>query len=249
MKLGRLYAPYFNDSRCDRGMYRGISKQRTIQNQKMFDVVMAEKMRELYIQAQDWSTPVQLEVEDDRLSGDYQLMSEFLLNYWKENIEARNHYLRQLKAAQWDAFLDVERLERDSKSNYKETEQMFSDVRRASLEYDKKRQQIQSQALADAKELSLDADLQQRLQQKLDKNLHVDPAQDIFAIEQQIIEKAQAMFDLLKKYEWQRQGKLILFHESAQVRKFNMLYQDVLKLNAQIEKIKNNNVAVLEKEL
>ena len=91
--------------------------------------------------------------------------------------------------------------------------------------------------------------VQQRLQQKLAKNLHVDPAQDIFAIEQQIIEKAQAMFDLLKKYEWQRQGKLILFHESAQVRKFNTLYQDVLKLNAQIEKIKNNNVAVLEKEL
>lgn len=230
-------------------IYQNNSKQRTIQNQKMFDVVMAEKMRELYIQAQDWSTPVQLEVEDDRLSGDYQLMSEFLLNYWKENIEARNHYLRQLKAAQWDAFLDVERLERDSKSNYKETEQMFSDVRRASLEYDKKRQQIQSQALADAKELSLDADLQQRLQQKLAKNMHVDPAQDIFAIEQQIIEKAQAMFDLLKKYEWQRQGKLILFHESAQVRKFNTLYQDVLKLNAQIEKIKTNNVAVLEKEL
>ncbi len=152
-------------------IYQNNSKQRTIQNQKMFDVVMAEKMRELYIQAQDWSTPVQLEVEDDRLSGDYQLMSEFLLNYWKENIEARNHYLRQLKAAQWDAFLDVERLERDSKSNYKETEQMFSDVRRASLEYDKKRQQIQSQALADAKELSLDAELQQRLQQKLAKNL------------------------------------------------------------------------------
>jgi two-component SAPR family response regulator len=63
------------------------------------------------------------------------------------------------------------------------------------------------------------------------------------------VAKAQAMFDLLKKYEWQRQGKLILFHESAQVRKFNTLYQDVLKLNAQIEKIKNNNVAVLEKEL
>lgn len=73
-------------------IYQNNSKQRTIQNQKMFDVVMAEKMRELYIQAQDWSTPVQLEVEDDRLSGDYQLMSEFLLNYWKESRKITNSY-------------------------------------------------------------------------------------------------------------------------------------------------------------
>ena len=67
--------------------------------------------------------------------------------------------------------------------------------------------------------------------------------------EKEQTEKLKTCFDLLKKYEWQRQGKLILFHESAKVRKFNTLYQDVLKLNAQIEKIKNNNVAVLEKEL
>jgi hypothetical protein len=30
--------------------------------------------------------------------------------------------------------------------------------------------------------------------------------------------KAQAMFDLLKKYQWQAKDKTILFHESAQVK-------------------------------
>ena len=43
--------------------------------------------------------------------------------------------------------------------------------------------------------------------------------------------------------------QMILFHENAQVKKFNALYQDVLKLNAKIEKIKKKNVAALEGEL
>ena len=67
--------------------------------------------------------------------------------------------------------------------------------------------------------------------------------------EQQIIEKAQAMFDMLKTYQWQRKDKMILFRETAQVKKFNTLYQDVLKLNAKMEKIKQNNAEVLEEEL
>lgn len=43
-----------------------------------------------------------------------------------------------------------------------------------------------------------------------------------------------------------KEDQMILFHENAQVKKFNTLYQDVLKLNAKIEKIKKKNVAALE---
>lgn len=57
------------------------------------------------------------------------------------------------------------------------------------------------------------------------------------------------MFDMLKKQQWQRKDKMILFRESAQVKKFNTLYQDVLKLNSKMEKIKRNNAEVLEEEL
>lgn len=229
--------------------YQHSLKQRAINNQQMFEVVMSEKMRELYDQAQDWSTPVQLNIHDDRLSGDYKLMSEFLLNYWMQNVEARNHYLRELKAANWDTFLDVERLDQDRKQNYKDTEQMFVNVRKASAEYEQARQQIQTSSMQKAKSLAIQNEMRSSLQAKLENNLKADKAHDIFPIEQQIIEKAQAMFDMLKTYQWQRKDKMILFRETAQVKKFNTLYQDVLKLNAKMEKIKQNNAEVLEEEL
>lgn len=230
-------------------LYQHHLHQRAANNKQMFEVVMAEKMRALYDQAQDWSTPLQLDIHDDRLSGDYKLMSEFLLNYWMQNVEARNRYLRELKAANWDTFLDVERLDRDRKQDYKETEQMLADVRKASTEYEQARQQIQSSSMQQAKSLAIHNEMRQSLQAKLESNLKADKAHDIFPIEQQIIEKAQAMFDMLKKQQWQRKDKMILFRESAQVKKFNTLYQDVLKLNSKMEKIKRNNAEVLEEEL
>lgn len=230
-------------------LYQHQLQQRAANNKQMFEVVMAEKMRTLYDQAQDWTTPVQLDIHDDRLSGDYKLMSEFLLNYWMQNVEARNRYLRALKAANWDTFLDVERLDRDRKQDYKDTEQMLADVRKASTEYEQARQQIQSSSMQQAKNLAIHHDMRQALQAKLDSNLKADKAHDIFPIEQQIIEKAQAMFDMLKKQQWQRKDKMILFRETAQVKKFNTLYQDVLKLNSKMEKIKQNNTEVLEEEL
>ncbi|EKU53207.1 hypothetical protein ACINWC323_0330 [Acinetobacter sp. WC-323] len=230
-------------------LYQHHLQQRAANNKQMFEVVMAEKMRTLYDQAQDWSTPVQLDIHDDRLSGDYKLMSEFLLNYWMQNVEARNRYLRALKAANWDTFLDVERLDRDRKQDYKETEQMLADVRKASAEYEQARHQIQSSSMQQAKSLAIHNEMRQSLQAKLESNLKADKAHDIFPIEQQIIGKAQAMFDMLKKQQWQRKDKMILFRESAQVKKFNTLYQDVLKLNSKMEKIKRNNAEVLEEEL
>ena len=229
--------------------YQYHVQQKAANTEQMFEVVMAEKMRELYDQAQDWSKPVQMNVHDDRLSGDYKLMSEFLLNYWMQNVEARNHYLRQLKAANWDTFLDVERLDQDRQQAYKETEQMLREVRKISAEYERKRQQIQTDSLKQAKSLAIHNEMRKSLQVKLEHNLKVDKAHDIFPIEQQIIEKAQAMFDMLKTYPWQKQDKMILFQETIQVKKFNNLYQDVLRLNAKMEKIKKSNVEVLDEEL
>ena len=201
------------------------------------------------MQAQDWSTPVQLDIHDDRLSGDYKKMSEFLLTYWMQNIEARNQYLRELKAANWDTFLDVERLDRDRKQDYAETEKMLADVTKISAEYEKQRLQLQLSSLQQAKQLSIDDEMKTSLLAKIESNINAENADDIFVIEQQIIEKAQAMFDLLKKDQWQKKGKMILFPETAQVKKFNALYQDVLKLNAKMNNIKKNNTEVLDEEL
>ena len=230
-------------------LYQHQLQQRAADSKQMFEVVMAEKMRELYDQAQDWSKPIQLNVHDDRLSGDYKLMSEFLLSYWMQNVEARNVYLRQLKAANWDTFLDVERLDQDRQKGYRETEKMLHDVRKISTEYGINRQKIQADSLEQAKNLAIHNEMRKSLQEKLQNNLKTDKEHDIFPIEQQVIEKAQAMFDMLKTYPWQREDNKILFKETAQVKKFNALYQDVLSLNQKMDKIKQNNVEVLDEEL
>lgn len=229
--------------------YQHIKQQQAKDSSQMFDVVMTEKMNQLYDQAQDWSKPVQLDIHDKRLAGHYKQISEFLLSYWIQNINARNEYLRELKAAKWDAFLNVDRLDIDKKQKYVETEKMLTDVRTASDKYQTQYEKIHKTFLAKVQELSVDAEMRQLLEMKLGSQQKADQDHAIFMIELQILDKAEEMFKLLKNYEWQKKDQMILFHENAQVKKFNQLYQDVLKLNAKVEKIKKRNVAALEGEL
>ena len=97
--------------------YQHIKQQQAKDSSQMFDVVMTEKMNQLYDQAQDWTKPVQLDIHDKRLAGHYKQVSEFLLSYWVQNVNARNEYLRELKAAKWDTFLNVDRLDHDKNKN------------------------------------------------------------------------------------------------------------------------------------
>jgi len=229
--------------------YQHIKQQQAKDSSQMFDVVMTEKMNQLYEQAQDWSKPVQLDIHDKRLAGHYKQISEFLLSYWIQNINARNEYLRELKAAKWDTFLNVDRLDLDKKQKYVETEKMLADVRTASDKYQTEYEKIHKTFLAKVQELSVDAEMRQLLEMKLGTQQKADQDHAIFMIELQILDKAEEMFKLLKNYEWQKKDQMILFHENAQVKKFNGLYQEVLKLNSKIEKIKKKNVASLEGEL
>ncbi|MBJ8497530.1 hypothetical protein [Acinetobacter oleivorans] len=229
--------------------YQHIKQQQAKDSSQMFDVVMTEKMNQLYDQAQDWSKPIQLDIHDKRLAGHYKQISEFLLSYWIQNINARNEYLRELKAAKWDTFLNVDRLDLDKKQKYVETEKMLADVRTASDKYQTQYEKIHKTFLAKVQELSVDAEMRQLLEMKLGSQQKADQDHAIFMIELQIIDKAEEMFKLLKNYPWQKKDQMILFHENAQVKKFNQLYQDVLKLNAKVEKIKKRNVAALEGDL
>jgi len=229
--------------------YQHIKQQQAKDSSQMFDVVMTEKMNQLYDQAQDWSKPIQLDIHDKRLAGHYKQISEFLLSYWIQNINARNEYLRELKAAKWDTFLNVDRLDLDKKQKYVETEKMLADVRMASDKYQTQYEKIHKTFLAKVQELSVDAEMRQLLEMKLGSQQKADQDHAIFMIELQILDKAEEMFKLLKNYPWQKKDQMILFHENAQVKKFNQLYQDVLKLNAKVEKIKKRNVAALEGDL
>ncbi|MDN5417780.1 MAG: hypothetical protein L0G09_10090 [Acinetobacter sp.] len=218
-------------------------------NRQAFDLVMTEKMRQLSEQAQDRSKPVNIHIHDNRLKGDYKTLSEFLLKYWAKNVDTRNTYLNQLAAAKWDHFLDVNRLDADRKQNYVETTQMLVTVRQAMQQYQQKNRQNKTEALNELKKIDLRKDLKKPLQDKLEQNAELDPENTLILNELQILGKAETMFDLLKKYEWQKQGNQILFKEDAQVKQFNQLFQDVLKLNSQINQKKEQNAEVLEEAL
>ena len=225
------------------------SAQRNAANRQMFDVVMSEKMDALYQQAQDWSKPIQLNVHDDRLKGDYKILSEFLLNYWMSNVETRNQYLRALKAVNWDQFLDVNRLDTDRKHGYIETENMLKVAHQVTEQYQQQNFNNKKAAIAEAKALPINREIRNPLQAKLEQNLKVDQENSLILLELEILTKADAMFAMLKKYPWQKQGDKILFAQDAQVKQFNALYQDILRLNLEIEQKKKQNTQAVQQKL
>lgn len=229
--------------------YDHITTKRDEVSRQNFDLVMTDKMRQLYEQAQDRTKPVNIDIHDARLTGDYKTLSEFLLKYWIKNIDTRNAYLNQLATAKWNHFLDVKRLDADRKQNYQETEKMMITVRQAMLNYQKQNTANKNDALAQLKTLDLKQDLKQPLQVKLEENSDLDPENSLILNELQILAKAEAMFEMLKKYEWEAQKNQILFKNDAQVKQFNQLFQDVLKLNAKINDQKEQNAEVLEQAL
>jgi uncharacterized protein (UPF0305 family) len=87
--------------------------------------------------------------------------------YWVQNVNARNEYLRELKAAKWDTFLNVDRLDHDKKQKYAETEKMLADVRKASDQYQSEYEKIHKTFLAKIQELSVDKEMRQILEMKL----------------------------------------------------------------------------------
>lgn len=226
--------------------FRQNTEQRLAADRETFDLVMNEKMRALYSQAQDWSAPLQFDVTDPRLNGDYKILAEFVLNYWVENIEVRNTYLRELKAVKWDQFLDVARLDQDRKNKYQQTDNMLKTAHQVTEHYQQQSAQNKQTALEQAKKLPIDEKMRDSLLEKLEHNLKIDQESALIVLELQVLDKADAMLAMLKKYPWQKQDGKILFPENAQVKQFNQLYQDVLKLNAEIEKKKQQNADELD---
>lgn len=228
--------------------YQYHQQQQDAAQLQQYQTVLYEKTEQLYAEAQDWQNPIQLKLDDTRLEGDYQVMAEFTLSNLKDNAEARNAYLRELKKIGWDDFLDPKRLTEDKKQNYPQTQQMLSQARLLAQNYEQQSQLRQAQALEQAKDL----DIQQRLKQTVIEGLKSNQAQDtdaVFALEQQILVKAQAMFEILKAHQWQAQKGQFLFYEDQPLKAFNTLYQEVLRLNAQINAIKQHNKAAVEAKL
>ena len=103
--------------------------------------------------------------------------------------------------------------------------------------------------MAKVKELKIEQNLKQSMQEKLEKNLKLDQESALILLELKILDKAEQMFVLLKENDWHKENGQIMFQKDAQVKQFNALYQDVLKLNKEIEQKKKQNAEEIEEEL
>ncbi|NNH87419.1 hypothetical protein [Acinetobacter terrae] len=216
---------------------------------KTYQTVLYEKAELIYGQAQDWSEPIDINVSDNRLQGDYKVMADFVLSQMIQNAEARNEYLRALKAIHWDEFLNIDRLDQDRKQKYVETEQMLKQAHLLTSQYQQQTQQREEDTLARAKHLSIRSNLRHQLTDSLRESRDSDKTHALFALELQMLTKADALFEILKNNKWQKKNKTFMFYEDKPLKQFNALYQEVLQLNAEMEKIKKQNRKAVEQRL
>lgn len=229
--------------------YQYSVQQDELSQIKDYQTVLYEKAELIYQQAQDWSQPIDINVSDNHLQGDYKVMADFVLSDMIQNAEARNQYLRELKALHWDQFLNIDRLEKDRKQNFIETEQMLKQVHLLTAQYQQQTQQREEDTLDRAKHLSIKANLRHQLADSLRESRDSDQTHALFALELQILSKADALFEILKNNKWQKNKQTFMFYEDQPLKQFNALYAEIVQLNAEIEKIKKQNRKAIEQRL
>ena len=229
--------------------YQYSVQQNDLSQLKDYQTVLYEKAELIYEQAQDWSEPININVSDNRLQGDYKVMADFVLSQMIQNAEARNEYLRAFKAIHWDEFLYIDRLDQDRKQKFVETEQMLKQAHLLAAQYQQQNQQREEDTLTRAKHLSIKANLRHQLTDSLRESRDSDKTHALFALELQILTKADALFEILKNNKWEKKNKTFMFYEDQPLKQFNALYQEVLQLNAEMEKIKKQNRKAVEQHL
>lgn len=214
-----------------------------------YETVLREKTEQIFQQAQHWEEPIQLNVTDARLTGDYKIMSDFILSQMLQRAEARNQYIRYLKALNWDKFLDIDRLLQDKKNQYQETEQMLQQVHAVVDAYEQKTTQQEENGLAQAKQLAVKQVFRQQIAQSLRDSRDSDESHALFELEKQSLAKADELFAVLKANKWEKKNKLFMFYEDAPLKQFNQLYTEMLALNAQMDEIRQKNRSELKQKL
>lgn len=228
--------------------YYWKQQQQVRWQKQQFDVVMAEKIEQLYEQAQDWKTHLKFNVHDPRLHGDYKVLSEFVLQYWVNNIEARNQYLRELDQAGWQDLLDIRRLEKDKQQQYQETEQMLAEVKQIRQQYQQHSTVQFQQSLVALDQLQLKAHLRRSLKAKMIYSREQNNEFALFQLELKLLQQAERMIEYLKQHNWQRRNQLFLFKTDAEVQQFNQMYRDLIAIQNQIGQQQQQHAAVFEVE-
>lgn len=235
-------------------VFGGLFYQYFIQKQESaelleYENVLSEKTAQIFEQAQDWSKPIQLDLDEDRLDGDYAVMAEFVLGQMRDRAEERNQYLRDLKAVNWDRFLDIDRLAKDQVQNYKETESMLKRVHEIVREYDERIHEREAEQLKQVKALDIKKRYRQQLEQNLRASQEEQDAYALFEIEKKSLAKADQLFVLLKQHKWQKKNKIFMFNEEKAVQPFIQLYKEIVQLNTQMEQVKDYNQNAVEHAL
>ncbi|MCT8089424.1 hypothetical protein H0920_08420 [Acinetobacter sp. C_4_1] len=229
--------------------YQYSVQQKELSQLHSYQTVLYEKAELIYQQAQDWSKPIEINVSDNRLQGDYKVMADFVLSEMIQNAEARNQYLRELKAIHWDQFLNIDRLDQDRKQKYAETEQMLQQAHLLAKRYQQQTLQREENTLARAKQLSIKSHLRHQLTDSLRESRDSDQTHALFALELQVLDKADALFQILKNNQWEKKNKTFMFYQDQPIKQFNDLYKQVWQLNAEMEKVKKHHRQAVEQRL
>lgn len=221
--------------------YQYRAQQQELGQLHAYQTVLLEKTEQIFDQAKDPSTQISVDTRDPRLQGDYQVMANFVLTQMIQSAEARNAYIRELKALGWDQFLAIDRLSRDKKQGYKETEAMLKSVHAAADAYAVKTQQFEKNSLEQAKNLPIKSRYRHQLTQSLKDSQHSDDAHVLFELEKQSLAKADAIFAVLKNNKWEKRGHTFMFYDDAPLEQFNTLYKEILALNQRMKQVSLQN--------
>ena len=230
-------------------IYQYKVQQNELAQLEVYQSVIQDEGQLIFEAAQTWQKPISVDLNTSNLDDDYKIMADFVLNFMVQSAEARNTYLRELKALNWDKFLDVNRLDKDKKNKYEETEIMFIAVKEVMTRYQESMVHRDELALNEAKHLKVNQRFRRYLTESFKEVVKQNNGQELFELEQQSFAKAQALFAILKESKWQAKNNMFLFQGDDHVKQFNKIYKEMIELDKQMKMVSQKNQKAIEASL
>lgn len=230
-------------------IYQYKVQQNELAQLEVYQSVIQDEGQLIFEAAQKWQKPISVDLNTSNLDDDYKIMADFVLNFMVQSAEARNTYLRELKALNWDKFLDVNRLDKDKKNKYEETEIMFIAVKEVMTRYQESMVHRDELALNEAKHLKVNQRFRRYLTESFKEVVKQNNGQELFELEQQSFVKAQTLFAILKESKWQAKNNMFMFQGDDHVKQFNKIYKEMLELDKQMKKVSQKNQKAIEASL
>ncbi len=230
-------------------IYQYKVQQNELAQLEVYQSVIQDEGQLIFEAAQTWQKPISVDLNTSNLDDDYKIMADFVLNFMVQSAEARNTYLRELKALNWDKFLDVNRLDKDKKNKYEETEIMFIAVKEVMTRYQESMVHRDELALNEAKHLKVNQRFRRYLTDSFKEVVKQNNGQELFELEQQSFAKAQALFAILKESKWQAKNNMFMFQGDDHVKQFNKIYKEMIELDKQMKMVSQKNQKAIEASL